>query len=153
MGADLWRRFRQLPGDERADLLPATWRLLAVWLLLGTVGLKRSRRWLNRRACQPTASDHELACWRRRALALRRIGARLPGARCLARALCLWWWMRSAGLDAEIVMGVRRDENGTLAGHAWVSFARRPVDETAAGVAAFEPLRWSDWPGRAVIDR
>ncbi|QKK02952.1 MAG: lasso peptide biosynthesis B2 protein [Pseudomonadota bacterium] len=149
----MWRRLGQLPGDERADLLPAAWRLVVVWLLLGTVGPTRSRRWLGRSASKPAVSDDELACWRRRALGLKRIGARLPGARCLARSLCLWWWMRSAGLDAMLEMGVRRDESGAVTGHAWVSIGGRPVDETAATVARFQPLRWSDWPDQVVIDQ
>lgn len=145
-------RWRRLPAPERADLWPAAWRLITVWVMLGVLGFSRSQR---RLAADPSAAGESSnpAIWQRRARAIRRVGARLPRARCLARALCLWWWMRSAGLDAHLKMGIRRDERGQVAGHAWVEYRGAPIDETPAAVACFKPLRWGDerlpdFPGR-----
>jgi len=146
-------RFRRLPALERSDLWPAAWRLVWVWLLLGIFGLARSRRWLSARKVSATADQAAVALWSRRATAIRRIGARLPGARCLARALCLCWWMRREGLAAELRMGIRRDEQGRVSGHAWVEYAGTPVDETAEVVARFQPLRWRDNQAAGLIKR
>ena len=137
-------RLQQLPELERKDLPPALWRLLIVRILLATAGIKRTQRWLV--AGPPEDGEHkaDLATWQRRALAIKRVGARLPGVRCLARALCLCWWMRSSGIAVELRMGVRRDERGRVSGHAWVEHQARPVDETAETVARFQPIKWRE---------
>lgn len=40
---------------------------------------------------------------------------------CVLRALSMLWWLRQAGIDAELVSGVR-NVNGTLKGHAWIEY-------------------------------
>ena len=146
-------RCRYLPASERSDLLPAACRLVWVWVLLGIFGLNRSRWQLSARNVSATADQAVVALWSRRATAIRRVGARLPGAQCLARALCLCWWMRSRGVTAELRMGIRRDEQGRVSGHAWVEYAGTPVDETAEVVAQFQPLRWRDNQAAGLIKR
>jgi hypothetical protein len=142
-GLGLIRRWRQLPPDEQQDLWPAGWRLLLVWLLLGSIGLRRTGRLLGGNGRRPAAASVDVAAWRRRALALRRVGGRLPGARCLARALCLHWWMQREGIAAVMKMGVERDHGGaSLAGHAWVEWNGEPIDDSREAVARFQPLRW-----------
>lgn len=135
------------------DLVRAFWRLLVVRFLLATVGIKRTQQWL---PLDPAVEDDrvaDLAAWRRRALAIKRVGARLPGVRCLARALCLCWWMRSRGVTAELRMGVRRDEHGRVLGHAWVEYDATPVDETAEVVARFQPIQWREAGTVDLVDR
>ena len=48
-----------------------------------------------------------------------RIGRRLPGSRCLDRALVALWMLRRRGHDARVVMGAAKDGD-RLAAHAWI---------------------------------
>ena len=133
-------RWRRLSRAERRDLRAALWRLLVVAVLMRLVGVGRSQRWLERK--QPQAADEvDLAPWRRRALALKRVGARLPGVHCLARSIALWWWMGKAGLDASVCIGVRKGDK-EIEGHAWVELNGTPVDETPACVASYQRVAW-----------
>ena len=129
------KRYRQLPAPERRDLYAAAWRLLVVRLLL-LFGIRRSVSWLNGTA-PAAASMTGLELWQRRATALKRVGARLPGVECLARAVALRWWMRAHGLDARIHIGVRPGEDG-VASHAWVELDGHPVDDHPDHVRGFQ---------------
>lgn len=131
------RRFFKLPKPERRDLYAAAWRLLVVRLCL-VFGIQRSVRWLDGYQAKAGA-EPDLACWRRRAVALRRLGARLPGVECLARAIALRWWMRSQGVDARMLIGVRPGEDG-VASHAWVELDRESIDETAENAGRFKVI-------------
>jgi len=131
------RRYLQLPRAERRDLYSAAWRLLVVRLLL-LFGIRRSAGWLDGfKAHAVAVADWPL--WRRRATALKRLGARLPGIECLARAIALRWWMRSAGLDARMRIGVRPGEDG-VASHAWVELDGVPVDDQPEHVGGFRVI-------------
>ncbi|MFO7763075.1 MAG: lasso peptide biosynthesis B2 protein [Wenzhouxiangellaceae bacterium] len=150
------KRFRNLSRAERLDLWSAGWRLSCVWCLLPVLGLERARSWLSRfqrrpaRRCDGRA---DLEVWARRATALKRVGGRMPGVRCLARSLCLWWWMRGAGLDPALEIGVRRGEDDAVQSHSWVECDGVPVDETPEVVARFRPLRWHEAAGREASSR
>lgn len=50
---------------------------------------------------------------------------------CVLRALAMLWWLRRAGIDAELVSGVR-NVGGTLKGHAWIEY-RNTVIPIIAG--------------------
>ncbi len=129
------RRYLQLPKAERRDLYSAAWRLLVVRILL-LFGIQRSLDWLGgTAAANPPTPGHTI--WQRRAKALRRVGARLPGVACLARAVALRWWMRAHGLDARILIGVRPGEDG-VASHAWVELDGHPVDDHPDHVRGFQ---------------
>jgi hypothetical protein len=54
-------------------------------------------------------------------LAVERIGRRLPGSRCLDRALVGLLMLRRRGYDAQVVMGAAKDGD-KLAAHAWVAY-------------------------------
>lgn len=109
-------------------------------------GLRRSQRLLGRRAGKSAAADPGLDAWRRRSQAIRRIGARLPGAHCLARALCLWCWMRRAGLAPDLRIGIRPSPQGRILSHAWVELDGEPVDETPGGIADCRIVDWPEQP-------
>ena len=87
------------------------------------------------------------AIWKRRALALKRVAPRIPRTHCLARALALRWWMRSAGLDAQMIIGIRKGANG-LESHAWVEFDDTPIDETPENVATYKTIPHDQVPGQ-----
>lgn len=131
------RRYFQLSREERGDLYAAAWRLLVVRLVL-LFGIRRSARWLDGFST-PAAAAMDWSLWRRRAAALKRLGSRLPGIECLARALALRWWMRSAGLDARLRIGARPGEDG-VAAHAWVELDGVPVDDHPAHVGGFQVI-------------
>ncbi len=133
--AGLLQRLRDLPGPERRDLLAAAWRLPLAHISMRLLGLRRSQRLLGRLSAR--AGTPPVEKWQRRAVALRRVGARLPGVHCLSRSLCLWCWMRRSGLDPELRIGVRRGEQGAIESHSWVDLEGVPVDESPDVVTAF----------------
>jgi hypothetical protein len=44
----------------------------------------------------------------------------VKGARCLCKAFAAHWLMRSAGTPSEMKIGLARDEDGQIKGHAWL---------------------------------
>lgn len=57
---------------------------------------------------------------------------RLPGPwrrTCLKRAAVLYHLLRGAGRSVELRIGVRRDEAGSLAAHAWLTRSTEPYLE------------------------
>lgn len=52
---------------------------------------------------------------------------RLPGTRCLPRALALQALMARAGMTAQICLGVTKEPSSTLEAHAWVLHNGEPV--------------------------
>ncbi len=63
----------------------------------------------------------------------------LYGMRCLPRALCLRWLLGRHGIEADLRIGVERQDEG-LDAHAWVEWQGRPVGEDAAVAQRFAPL-------------
>ena len=60
---------------------------------------------------------------------------------CLRRAAVLAYLLRRAGHDANVVIGVRRSDVGTLEAHAWLaSDGREPFLEPSESIATFQPL-------------
>lgn len=143
----LVRRWRELPAADRAALRSAAPRLLLVRTLLAVLGVARSQRFLGRRAPTGAATLTQAEPWHRRAAALRRAARWLPGdARCVARSVTLWWWMRGAGLAPTLHMGVRRDSSNALDGHAWVVCDGQVIGDSPALIAAYRELEWPSPP-------
>ena len=44
----------------------------------------------------------------------------MPSRRCLVRALSVQWFLRRAGVPAELCIGARKQAAGRLNAHAWV---------------------------------
>lgn len=105
------------------------------------MGVQRTQTWLARLTPSGELKLDTADVWHRRALALRRVGARIPGARCLARAMVLWWWMRSAGFDPILRMGVRSGVDA-IEGHAWIECDGHVIDETSEVAATYQHLDW-----------
>lgn len=147
------RRLNKLSTRELFDLVPAIGRLIIIRLsLLGSIAATRDRFSGSGGALQnagnkgrTNADPSTVAPWQRRALALRRVSRFTPGAHCLARALALRWWMRQSGLNALIVIGVRRTAEG-IASHAWVELDGRPVDESEEIVDRFQVISQDHLP-------
>lgn len=58
---------------------------------------------------------------------------------CLMRSLALRALLRQHGFEADLLIGVRR-ENGVLRAHAWIEDAGQPVGEAADVRRRFLPL-------------
>lgn len=58
---------------------------------------------------------------------IERLAQAVPGASCLTQALALQWLMARSGYACELLVGVRRDETGRFAAHAWVACNGRIV--------------------------
>lgn len=130
------RRFARMPRAERRLVWPALWRLLVVRACLALLGFRRSMRLLGRCTSPPVTNPDWLPALR----ALVRAGSRLPGTRCLARAMALRWWMRRAGLPAELVIGVRAGGDNSPDVHAWVNFDGRDWDWPLDRPGQYRPI-------------
>lgn len=74
---------------------------------------------------RPTPDAHFYA--RQLARRIERLARLVPGASCLTQALALQWLLARAGHACELLVGVRRDETGRFAAHAWVACNGRIV--------------------------
>jgi len=89
--------------------------------LVHVVPLHRLARWLGRPRSAPRrhgVPDIRAAAWVDRQL------RRLPWPwhrTCLKRAVVLYHLLRRDGVPVELRIGVRRDANGLLAAHAWLT--------------------------------
>jgi hypothetical protein len=130
-----WRRFRELPRDERRLLIAAALRLTAVHALLAIAGVPRTRRMLVRDAENVDRAEAE-----RIARALLRAANHLPlRTNCLDRALALCSMLTARGLAATLQIGVRKTGETTLAAHSWVEHDGEVLlDELAADYLPLE---------------
>jgi len=118
--------------------LTPSWRMRATIAALGfppavhLIALDRIAGWIARqRRAQPddAVDDAALAEW------VDRVLRRLPPPwrhTCLKRALVLHYLIQRAGRDSELRIGVRRDELGQLAAHAWLMRDQAPYLEPAS---------------------
>ncbi|MHC4821956.1 MAG: lasso peptide biosynthesis B2 protein [Planctomycetota bacterium] len=65
--------------------------------------------------------------------------SRVPGARCLARAVTAEALLRAHGHPARLVLGVRCDGVEGIDAHAWVDSAGTPVVPSGE-IGAYEPI-------------
>ena len=128
--------------------LTPRWRLRATVAalvfppLISVTSMERIARWIaNTKMPSPpddTVDDPALAEW------VDRVLKRLPPPwkhTCLRRALALHYLVHRAGRPAELQIGVRRDEFGTLAAHAWLTRGDKPYLEPGSEhVESFQVL-------------
>lgn len=128
------------PSTDYAALLNAAPRLIVIWVLLPFTGIGRLRRWFGRPGRkQAIAPEFDRKLWRRRSLAIRRIGARLPGCHCLARSITLSNWLNRAGYSSVLKIGIT-GTSATLKSHAWVEKDREILDDTPENVERFHKV-------------
>jgi hypothetical protein len=107
---------------------PLAWRLRAglgiavIPPLVSLVSFSRLGAWLDRpagAAIEPVAFDDEvIAAW------VDGVMRRLPSPwrhTCLKRSAVLFYLLRRAGRPVELCIGVRRDNDGKLTAHAWLT--------------------------------
>jgi hypothetical protein len=119
----------------------ATLAALALPPLVHLVSMERITRWIARNgvpAPDPAVDDASLAEW------VDRVLRRLPPPwkrTCLRRALVLHYLLHRAGRPVELRIGVRRDESGDLAAHAWLYRDGEPyLERGEEHVASYQVL-------------
>lgn len=137
---------RQLPWRHRLLLLQAAALLTALRVLLRSVGLRRVHAGLSRSA-RPAALAGRRAWSSPRevqtavhlvAMAARRLPA---STTCLHRSLALWWLLRRRGVDCQLRLGARRQDEQFDA-HAWVECDGVVVNDDPHKVREYVPLSW-----------
>jgi hypothetical protein len=105
------------------------------------ISLERISRWIERTPIpttpDPGVDDAALAEW------VDRVLTRLPPPwrhTCLKRALVLHYLLQRAGRPAELILGVRRDDQNALAAHAWLARDGDPYLESGMEVASYQVL-------------
>jgi hypothetical protein len=134
---------RDSPRREHAFLVRAACLAPIVELSLASVGLQRTRGWLDElprarsvaRVARQPCSLHEAERAVGRAF---RIQPWLAG-RCLARALVQYALHRRDGIRARLVIGVRRPREAELDAHAWVEAPDGPARYPHAPIFTLEP--------------
>lgn len=119
-------RFRELSPERRRAVTRAGLLIVAVraglavlpfrYLLRAVRRAARPRAGSRPRSGRPSQFDKDLAVW-----AVEAAGRRLLTSNpCLPQALAVLILFRRAGEDAELRMGVTRDEDAPFKAHAWI---------------------------------
>jgi len=116
-------RYLRLPPRRKRLLHAALARLILVRIGLSLLPLQTLQR-LSSKTARQDLSDASLDELRWALLAAAR---RLPGTRCLPRALVLQGLMARAGLSGQLCIGVAKDPGNALEAHAWVLYEDLPV--------------------------
>ena len=119
-------RFRELSPERRRAFMRAGLLIAAIRTGLAVLPFRQMLQAVRRaarprtgsrpRSGQPSQFDKDLAVWAVET-AGRRLLTRNP---CLPQALAVLILFRRAGEDAELHMGVTRDEDGPFEAHAWI---------------------------------
>jgi hypothetical protein len=105
-------------------------------LTLHSLGLKRWLAWLDKAPAQRKSDLSAEQSVRLSASAVRWVERHSvfrwrARTNCLPRALTLSWLLARRSVPSQLRVGVRRDDRGALAAHAWVEVDGRPVNEPA----------------------
>jgi len=116
-------RYLHLPHRQRRLLHTALAGLIRFRIRLALLPLRR----LQRPSSKTPNLDLTGATLDELRWAVLAAARRLPGTRCLPRALALQALMARAGLPAQLCIGVAKDQNAALEAHAWVLHQGAPV--------------------------
>jgi hypothetical protein len=135
-----WRKFLALSWRERGFLFFAVCGLMAVGTLLSLAGFERGLAWLRRASRggrRERATAERVTELRRRAWLIAAAARFGPyRATCLRRSLLLWWLARRSGLEAQLRIGVLREEDA-LSAHAWVELDGEILNDRSEVVARY----------------
>lgn len=137
----LSRIVRQVIREPRTAALGAH---MALWIVLTSVAarmtsLPKTVRLLTRGVRQPVSPNpstdpQHLARTIDRVL---RIELPIFRPRCWKRSLVLYRYLTRAGIECRINFGVRRNPDGTLAGHAWLERDGHPFLESDTAIGSY----------------
>ncbi|MEM1125518.1 MAG: lasso peptide biosynthesis B2 protein [Bacteroidota bacterium] len=144
------QRLRSLTGAEWKHLLTALWLIPAVRLALSAFPFKSMLRFIDeldpaKQEASPAYVDG--ASW---ALAL--MARTLLGDKpCLTQALALQILLRRRAIPSTLRIGVKRDEQGGLAAHAWLEREERVLIGGADSPKQYALLQSPDQYGGALV--
>ena len=134
-----WQKFRALSWPERRTLLTAMAWLPLFWLGVRILGLRRfqARLQCNGPPIESRLSFDEIV---RFATLVNIAALHVPfPATCLTRSLLLGWMLRRRGVGSQLRIGVRLTQ-GILDAHAWVEYARIPINDRPDVCEQFAPF-------------
>lgn len=144
---DKWQRFRALPGEERDVIVRALLLLPAVSKSLRLIGFRRTEFLLSCLRTLQAVSQQPAAMQLRQAERVARLvraavrnGVSAPN--CLDESVVLSWLLRRQGIEAELRIGVCK-ENGQFEAHAWVALNGVTLNDTDVSherFAAFDAI-------------
>ncbi len=124
MGGDLSLagKFLRLPGHRKRLLCTCLVLLTGCRLLLALVSIKTIRLLIDRSrpARQPVAAED--IAW-----SVQTASRHLPWTACLTNALTGHYLLRRYGYPSRLHIGVRKEEDHSLAAHAWVTLDNRII--------------------------
>lgn len=113
--------------------------LLGLSVALRTAGFNRTLHWLKCRTAHVALTRHHSADAVQSAEHAVALAAALyPGrALCLEQSLALYYYLRRAGVDARLRLGVQPHP---FRAHAWIEYRDQPINDFAEHVKHFLPL-------------
>ncbi len=127
-------RFFALPWNEKSLVLRAVLRLAHARITLATSGPTLAQTaGVREHEGRPRYSPRQLAT------AVERASRLLPGSTCLPKAMALAAMLRADHHDCALRLGVKQ-EQATLAAHAWVEINGEPVTAGNFAASEFETL-------------
>jgi hypothetical protein len=137
------RKLGQLSWRQRRQLLQAAVLLPMIALGVRCIGLQRTYKILSAlpRGRRSPREDH-VALVRAHSTARMVRGAARHGAyhpSCLPQALTLWWLLHRQGIQAQLRIGVCK-ENGRLLGHAWIEYQLQVIGDDGDIRERFAPF-------------
>jgi hypothetical protein len=120
---NLFDRWRSLPEARRRLIRQAALAVPLATTLLWSLGAGSARRVLVRVPWRLRRTDPV----GERGWSIEAVGRRLPGAKCLARAVAAEAILERGGRDPEMHIGARRSLDGRVEAHAWVEAEGRVV--------------------------
>src|SRR5512144_2141944 len=137
-------RLRKFFGRGRSDqrlLVEAAVLVVAVRLGLWVLPYDRLRRLLATMApARPRADAADRATVERIGWAVSEVGAVVPSATCLTRALAAEWLLNRLGQPSDLRFGVAKSEAGGIEAHAWLESAGTIVVGRLAGLSRYAVL-------------
>lgn len=132
------RQFQALPSRKRRLLLRSVALVAAVRIALWTLPF----RWVRLVAGRKRTVSPKLATLHveHLAWAVQAAARRIPGASCLTQAISLQYLMTLAGHDAEVHIGVAKDDARGFESHAWVEHGGEIILGDNGELERFRPM-------------
>lgn len=136
-------RWQQLAAGERRAWLEACRRLAVARVQLGTRPMRSILEELSSPPANAamSATDAALASW-----AIPSAANRVPWrSDCLIQAMAAAAWLRSRHMGWQLHIGVRREPDGSLGAHAWLTAADQVVTGGLPDLDTFKPIPLEDF--------
>ena len=135
----LIQRYFALSRARRTALHQTCLVFLLLRLLTGRLALKRIIRFLSSTGKKDVSSvphcELNDILW-----SIHAVNHRLPGATCLMNAIAAKYLLKKHCIDAQLLIGVRKDSTETLKAHAWVTVDQKIVLGDVENISEYIPL-------------